>query len=813
MIMKKLLSFAAAVLLAFSAAVTAYAAPSAPPSPEPAYNSLNIWIEDTTFDLEAGDTATVYVSVSDNAYGFEYMKFYLVYPSCLTLKSVGNAGFASKDDITGGTENTSATGAFRKAMRAEGLDADEVLGILEDGTAKNKWTSVFVDCARTDFDAATGEEFAVDCFDNGRIAAFEFKYDETENDSETDSLPLVLIAASDFMLHCDNEEYELSGESFTAAAHGGEITLSGRLPDGAHYKDPTLEVSDALVGEGEASAVFNVSVYNNPGFFSAKIYVIYGGAMSFASFTPGDVFSAFSFIASPSDHASAKDRDLSALASSDEELASELEKRGIGTEGKRAAIIRIENDETDADFLPVDETDNGKLFSIGLNTADLDGGEYEIKIVCVGAENKSGNAVGFDTRHGILTVTDCPHSTTFESNAVAPTCLRRGSYDIVCSECGRILETVTVSALGHEFDADVTPPSCTEGGYTEYTCIRCGYGYIGDETPAKGHDHVASAPVLPTCTENGYVEYVCTGCGDSYRTEIPSTGHRFVKGETVLPSCEEGGYTPYVCSKCGEEQRRDETPARGHYYVRSVFAPTCTEAGYTLCKCSRCGDSFVENETSALGHSYEETVLKPTCEEGGYSTFKCSRCGDRYIANETSPLGHEYTETVVEPTCEDGGYSAFKCSRCGDEYTENEVAPLGHDFVEAEVEPTCTGAGYVSHICTRCGETYTTDEVPPLGHDTTGEMLIAVQPDETTKGLWAKTCPRCGSIIESREFVLIRGDVNGDGRVNSKDLSALKKYMVNLISDEEICKKGADLNNDGRHNSRDVSELKKLFTQ
>lgn len=136
-----------------------------------------------------------------------------------------------------------------------------------------------------------------------------------------------------------------------------------------------------------------------------------------------------------------------------------------------------------------------------------------------------------------------------------------------------------------------------------------------------------------------------------------------------------------------------------------------------------------------------------------------------------------------------------------------------HTYASFVTEPDCTAAGFVSHVCETCGKTYLTDEAPALGHDTAGEMLIAVQPDETANGLWKKTCPRCGHVIESREFTLVRGDASGDERVNSKDLIALKKYIIDLISDREISIKGADVNNDGRHNSKDVSELKKLFTQ
>ena len=773
--MKKLLSFAVAMMLALLATTPIHATPSAPSSPDPAYNSMNIWIEDAVFDLETEDTATVYVSVSDNTFGFEYMKFYLVYPACLTLESAAGVDITKDDDFTSGIENTSVTGSFRRAMKDEGLSADEVLGANEDGTYKNKWTSVFIDCARKELDGETGKSVNVDCFENGRIAAFEFKYDESLNDSEDDILPLTLIAASDFLFHCDRDGYEFDGKNYTAVSHGGIIELLGRLPDSSPYSSATIELSGALVTEGSDSAKFDVSVYKNPGIVSATTYVIYDEAVKFGAFDAGDVFTSTSFRNPPSEYAGSRNRTLQSLAASDAALSAELEARGIDPEGKLAAVIKIENDKTDEDFLPVDETDNGRLYSITLDASALSGGEYEIALVCTNAVNKNGKDIEFDTVNGTLTVTNCAHETTTTANEVSPTCTRRGSYDVVCAACGKAIETVVVSALGHNY--------------------------------------VSSIPVSPTCTENGYVMNTCSRCGDSYRTEIPSSGHRFSAKMTVLPTCEEAGYTLYECSRCCETEKRDETPAIGHYYVRSVFSATCTEGGYTLCKCSKCGDSFVADETSALGHDYKETVIEPTCEEGGFTRYKCSRCGEGHIGNETSALGHNYQKTIVEAACGTGGYDLFRCSRCADEYRENETPALGHAYVETTVDATCTEGGYIAHTCSRCGDMFKTDETEPVGHDTSENYKFTVQPTKTTDGLRVKICPICNDVIESYEVRYYSGDIDGNGKINSKDISACKKYIVSELGDDEVCIVSGDINNDGKVNTKDLSLLKRIVAQ
>ncbi len=58
------------------------------------------------------------------------------------------------------------------------------------------------------------------------------------------------------------------------------------------------------------------------------------------------------------------------------------------------------------------------------------------------------------------------------------------------------------------------------------------------------------------------------------------------------------------------------------------------------------------------------------------------------------------------------------------------------------------------------------------------------------------------------EPVVVKGDVNGDGRVNTRDIMALKKYNSNS-STAAINTANADINGDGRINVRDAVALKK----
>ena len=53
------------------------------------------------------------------------------------------------------------------------------------------------------------------------------------------------------------------------------------------------------------------------------------------------------------------------------------------------------------------------------------------------------------------------------------------------------------------------------------------------------------------------------------------------------------------------------------------------------------------------------------------------------------------------------------------------------------------------------------------------------------------------------------GDINGDGRVNTKDLTRLMKYINH--EDVECTEKALDVNGDGKVNTKDLTRLMKYI--
>lgn len=65
----------------------------------------------------------------------------------------------------------------------------------------------------------------------------------------------------------------------------------------------------------------------------------------------------------------------------------------------------------------------------------------------------------------------------------------------------------------------------------------------------------------------------------------------------------------------------------------------------------------------------------------------------------------------------------------------------------------------------------------------------------------------CSSTLAQGTYDL--GDVTGDGNINSRDISALQKYVTGITKFSENEMGAADINSDGKINSRDISALQK----
>ncbi len=110
---------------------------------------------------------------------------------------------------------------------------------------------------------------------------------------------------------------------------------------------------------------------------------------------------------------------------------------------------------------------------------------------------------------GLLREEDCEHTNIASKSSHYVTCTEDGYETTYCVDCGYVLESLVIPALGHCFPEASNvcercgdgcehmyyqkfyPATCQQGGYTVYTCERCGDSYTGNYTGPTEHNFVA----------------------------------------------------------------------------------------------------------------------------------------------------------------------------------------------------------------------------------------------------------------------------------------------------------------------------------
>ena len=108
----------------------------------------------------------------------------------------------------------------------------------------------------------------------------------------------------------------------------------------------------------------------------------------------------------------------------------------------------------------------------------------------------------------------------------------------------------------------------------------------------------------------------------------------------------------------------------------------------------------------------------------------------------------------------------------------------GHtNAVRTEKAATCLEKGIEATYCSVCDEVLDLTETSLGSHNYVNSI-----------------CTVCGE--------LLKGDLDGDGKVNSIDSNIIKRIVLGLINSDELIK-FADMNDDGKVNSIDCALLKR----
>ena len=381
----------------------------------------------------------------------------------------------------------------------------------------------------------------------------------------------------------------------------------------------------------------------------------------------------------------------------------------------------------------------------------------------------------------------CPHTHTEEVAAVASTCTEQGHAAYLrCAACKLVVEgsdeplplaehtydnacDATCNACDfvrevgeHHYQSVVTAPDCENSGYTVHTCTVCGDSYADSRVDALGHSYQVTEDVTPTCVAQGKQVYTCANCGDSYTEILPANGmHTYEYG------CDED------CNVCGYV--RDDAHTYTHM---GTVEPTCGEDGSDGYKCWNCG-------------KYDYVIIPATGEHtySGVCDAACNVCD--HIRDSVEDHVYGLTESV-EVTCTADGKQVYTCVGCGDVYTET-IPSEGHKYAIVITPPTCEQGGYTTHTCSACGDTLVDNRTDALGH--------------TYDDAFDADCNACGAEREAA----VRGDLDGNGKVNNRDLGLLQKHLNSTAVD--IDEAAADLDGNGKVNNRDLGLLQKLLNR
>ncbi|MBR4881400.1 MAG: hypothetical protein IKU19_05665, partial [Clostridia bacterium] len=394
---------------------------------------------------------------------------------------------------------------------------------------------------------------------------------------------------------------------------------------------------------------------------------------------------------------------------------------------------------------------------------------------------------------------------------VPPTCTEDGYREYECTRCWDFYRVI-IPAPGHDFEFYPSDtPSCYTGGVQSgtYVCIECGYTE-GVSYPAYiNHIDIRESYTLePTCCEDGYIEYMCYACWRYNDIEIiPATGIH-TPGEWVVvcePAAGVDGLRILSCTVCDTVLESEiipcpndsvvtvtsdcETVMIGECFdtyvsvdecdpVKSIaFVPVYDSAAFELVSVEWLIPAMLQiTDPEIIAAWMDETdingnVLKFTFRAKGVAAN--SEISVEVYAQNTDDL--QFTVVSDNVTVIECIHETYEIVSVDDSSHRKTCILCGYGFTAAHTyeyacDADCNECGYIREVTHTPGGTPVYDGAEHWYNCTECGEPVERHSHEYDDHL-DSSCKDCGYVR------VLRGDVDGDGDVDSDDSIRLLLYV------------------------------------
>ena len=342
----------------------------------------------------------------------------------------------------------------------------------------------------------------------------------------------------------------------------------------------------------------------------------------------------------------------------------------------------------------------------------------------------------------------------------------------VCAYDPEHVETEVVETISKT----IKPATCYETGIVEFTSLDFENSAFDVQTrtieiPA-GHDW--EDVIYSWSEENDLVTAIRTCKNDSSHVQAEMVS--VIESIEKTPTCEEAGIKRYVTDtfknpEFSSQTKTEEIPALGHAWGKITYTWNSDNSKVTAIRVCQNDSDHVEAE---IVSTYED-IEEPSCETAGTRRiltegFNNSAFKIQSKTFELPAIGHEWGSPTYIWSEDNSQVTAIRVCRNNDEHMETEAVTTTKVIKTSE-----EGNKYEEYSAVFSNDAF----------------------EIQTKIVELVATPK-------------NGDVNGDGVVNAKDVTTLRRHLAGGWS-VTIVDANSDINGDGTINAKDVTMLRRAL--